>query len=64
MPPSGTPVDNLFKILKGKGYPVSSAAKISQAKTGLALHTGKPPKGKAAKGKAKRKKKAKPKEPF
>ena len=59
MPPTGTRVDNLFQILKGKGYPVGSAAKISQAKTGLSLQTGKPPKGKS-----KRKKKGKAKGGF
>lgn len=57
--PVNSKVHGLYEILKGKGYPVESAVKIAQSKTGKSLATGKPPKGKA-----KRKKKAKPKGGF
>lgn len=42
--PIGTRVDRLYKELLAKGYDKKNAAKIAQAKTGLALLTGKPPK--------------------
>lgn len=42
--PTGTKVDYLYEILKKRGYDQGSAARIAQAKTGLALATGKPPK--------------------
>ena len=44
--PKGTKVDNLYEKLLQKGYSKGSAARIAQAKTGLALATGKPPKHK------------------
>lgn len=44
--PAGTKVETLYEALKKKGYSKASAAKIAQAKTGLALATGKPPQGK------------------
>lgn len=36
----------MFQAMKREGMPVGKAARISQAKTGLALMTGKPPKKK------------------
>ena len=42
--PEDTRVEKLYKDLLSKGYDKKNAAKISQAKTGLALVTGKPPK--------------------
>lgn len=42
--PAGTPVDRMYKHLLSTGYTKKDAAKIAQAKTGLALVTGKPPK--------------------
>lgn len=42
--PKGTPVDKLFQALKAQHMPIAKAAKIAQAKTGLSLATGKPPK--------------------
>lgn len=44
--PKGTSVEHLYQKLLKKGYSKGSAARIAQAKTGLALATGKPPKGK------------------
>ena len=44
--PVNSPVHDLYKDLLTKGYDPKSAAKIAQAKTGLALVTGKPPKTK------------------
>jgi len=44
--PTGTSVDNLYRDLLKKGYAKSDAAKIAQAKTGLSLVTGRPPKTK------------------
>lgn len=44
--PDGTKVETLYEALKKKGYSKALAAKISQAKTGLALSTGMPLKGK------------------
>lgn len=45
--PKGTKVDKVFQALKREGKPVASAARIAQAKTGLALATGKKPKHKS-----------------
>ena len=42
--PIGTKVDKMYRHLLSSGYDKKSAAKIAQAKTGLALKTGKPPK--------------------
>lgn len=47
--PSGTPVDKTYQALKRKGFSKGSAARIAQSQTGLALATGKPPKGKKKK---------------
>ena len=47
--PKGTKVERLYTLLKNKGYGKASAAKISQAKTGMSLMTGK--KSKSGKGK-------------
>jgi hypothetical protein len=47
--PSGTSVDRIFQALKREGKSVASAARISQAQTGTALATGKPPKHKRRK---------------
>lgn len=44
--PKGTPVHNMYEKLLKEGYSKGSAARIAQAKTGLALATGKPPKKK------------------
>lgn len=50
--PKGTKVHKLYEDLLEKGYSTESAVRIAQAKTGQALATGKPPKGKAhSKGK-------------
>lgn len=49
--PKGTKVDNMYEGLKKKGYSEESAARIAQSRTGLALATGKPPKGKSKGGK-------------
>lgn len=49
--PKGTPVEKMYEALVQKrGMSKGKAARISQAKTGLALATGKPPKGKRKKG--------------
>ena len=45
MPP-GTKVDRMYKHLLSSGYTEAQAAKIAQAKTGLALKTGRRPKAK------------------
>ena len=42
--PEGTKVERLYKHLLDKGFNKSSAARIAQSKTGLALATGKLPK--------------------
>ena len=42
--PRGTPVERMYQHLLSAGYTKESAAKIAQAKTGLALRTGRPPK--------------------
>lgn len=44
--PKGTKVDNMYEALKREGKSTESAARIAQSRTGLALATGKPPKGK------------------
>ena len=44
--PIGTPVHNMYLALRKEGKSASDAAKIAQAKTGLALVTGRPPKTK------------------
>lgn len=38
--PKGSKVHQLYSSLVREGYPQSSAAKIAQSKTGLALKTG------------------------
>ena len=50
--PAGTPVDRLYRALLREGKSKASAAKISQARTGTALATGKPPKKKWKRKKA------------
>lgn len=47
--PKDSKVHHLYEALMGKGHDQASAARIAQAKTGLALATGKPPKKKSAK---------------
>ena len=42
--PKGTKVEKMYEALRGEGMSKEKAARISQAKTGLALSTGKPPK--------------------
>lgn len=42
--PAGTPVEILYQALLRKGFDEESAARIAQAKTGLSLKTGEPPK--------------------
>ena len=44
--PKGTRVEKMYQHLKAAGYSEKSAAKIAQAKTGLALRTGRRPKNK------------------
>ena len=44
--PKDTPVDAVYQALKREGKDKGTAARIAQAKTGLSLATGKPPKGK------------------
>lgn len=44
--PEGSRVDRLYQSLLNEGHDKASAAKIAQSVTGLALATGKPPKGK------------------
>lgn len=44
--PTGTPVDRVYQALRREGADAGKAARIAQAKTGLALATGKPSKGK------------------
>lgn len=43
--PSGTPVDRMYQALLRDGKDKGTAARIAQSQTGLALATGKPPKG-------------------
>lgn len=45
--PKGTTVERMYRALRRKGKAKATAAKIAQAQTGLALATGKPPKGNA-----------------
>lgn len=45
--PKGTTVERMYRALRRKGRSAASAAKIAQAQTGLALATGRPPKGNA-----------------
>jgi hypothetical protein len=54
--PENSRVDKAYKALRRQGMSEGKAARIAQAKTGLALATGKPAKGKKAP-----KKKPKPK---
>lgn len=44
--PKGTKVEKMFSAMKREGMAPGKAAAIAQSKTGLALATGKPPKGK------------------
>ena len=44
--PTNTKVHKIYEALKRSGKSEASAARIAQAKTGKALATGKPPKGK------------------
>lgn len=44
--PKGTKVEEMYSAMKREGMDKGKAARIAQAKTGLALATGKPPKGK------------------
>lgn len=45
--PKGTTVERMYSALRRQGKSKAAAAKIAQAQTGLALATGRPPKGKA-----------------
>lgn len=47
--PKGTKVHKVYDAPRREGMPEGKAARIAQAKTGLALATGKPPKGKKGK---------------
>jgi hypothetical protein len=49
--PKGTKVHKVYDALRREGIPKGRAAAISQAKTGQALATGKPPKHPQRKGK-------------
>ena len=44
--PKGSQVDRVYQAIKRKGASKGKAARIAQAATGLALSTGKKPKGK------------------
>lgn len=44
--PKGTKVEKVYQALKREGASSGKAARIAQSQTGLALATGKPPKGK------------------
>lgn len=44
--PKGTPVEKMYSAMVREGMDKGRAARIAQSKTGLALATGKPPKGK------------------
>lgn len=45
--PQGTPVERMYQALREeRGMSKGKAARIAQAKTGLSLMTGKPPKSK------------------
>jgi hypothetical protein len=41
--PKNTPVHKLYEALRSEGMDEDKAAAISQARTGMALMTGKPP---------------------
>lgn len=45
--PQGTKVEQMYSAMTAEGMDKGKAARIAQAKTGLALATGKPPKKKA-----------------
>ena len=45
--PKGTTVERMYRALRRKGKSNAASAKIAQAQTGLALATGRPPKGNA-----------------
>jgi hypothetical protein len=47
--PKGTKVDDLYEELLAQGKTPQEAARIAQAKTGLSLKTGLPPKKKKSK---------------
>lgn len=47
--PAGTKVDEVYQALRREGHDEGSAARIAQWRTGEALATGKPPKGKKKK---------------
>lgn len=42
--PAGSKVDKMYQHLRASGYSDKDAAKVAQAKTGLSLRTGLPPK--------------------
>ena len=44
--PAGSKVDKIYKALTGEGMDKGKAARIAQSRSGQALATGKPPKGK------------------
>lgn len=44
--PKGSKVEKVYEALKREGYSKEKSARIAQSKTGQALATGKPPKGK------------------
>ena len=46
--PKGSKVHEIYSALKREGASQSKAARISQAKSGQSLSTGKPPKRKSA----------------
>jgi hypothetical protein len=54
--PVDSKVHKLYEALMGQGMSQESAVKIAQKKTGQALATGKPPKGKRKKASRRRKK--------
>jgi hypothetical protein len=47
--PKGTKVDDMYQAMVKEGMSKQKAARISQAKTGMSLQTGKPPKRKGKK---------------
>lgn len=44
--PEGSKVDRIYKALRRQGMDKGKAARIAQARSGQALQTGRPPKGK------------------
>jgi|KBSSwiStaDraftv2_1062776.scaffolds.fasta_scaffold116361_6 hypothetical protein len=44
--PINSPVHKMYEALLREGHSKESAARIAQSQTGLALTTGRPPKGK------------------